>query len=512
MKTKHVFKKGFLLLITTLLMFHSCTDDELKNIDTITEEQNILLNQKKKPLRVTPVVEKLVEMGFSLKNIVEKDKFYLVEGDLMFSKNIKNYNQSPNIAERHYHSYNLVSQANVSNINVFLGFSMPSNDPNSWDTEVEQAINDWNNISNNSCVNFNLVTDPSIANIRILSDQHIDAETLDDNQQLALAGVPFPNGSPYNIISVNLNFNGQNNNYVITDIRKRNVIAHELGHCIGFRHTDVFDPNDGDGYILIPGTNFFEDPASIMRKEIISNISTVPFSNNDIIATEYLYGCNNGVFDSQDIYSITLNPIAPFCYTSDTFNINGTYNTQGAAITMCLKKVGSFMQDCTNVQTFSGGTYAINNIDLNSFSVFDGTGNYELSVNFTNSQGNIIKTSNIINLNYNDCQGCSITNLVNGASINGPLLTWPDITNGSYTIEFTGSDNCPNGDVGQLNTITYTQTQNSINLNNVHETLGRKCFVWKIKADCSDWSNGCLLGVSSFSFNPNYVFVGNCTN
>jgi hypothetical protein len=78
------------------------------------------------------------------------------------------------------------------------------------------------------------------------------------------------------------------------------VIAHEVGHCIGFRHTDYMDrsyscggspTNEGAsnvGAILIPGTPSGPDAKSWMLS-CLSATTDRPFNNNDKTALNYLY-------------------------------------------------------------------------------------------------------------------------------------------------------------------------------------------------------------------------------
>src|SRR5687768_6007262 len=85
-----------------------------------------------------------------------------------------------------------------------------------------------------------------------------------------------------------------NVNYIAT------ILAHEIGHCIGFRHTDYMDrsyscggstANEGAstvGAILIPGTPAGPDPNSWMLACIGSGQNR-PFNSNDRTALTYLY-------------------------------------------------------------------------------------------------------------------------------------------------------------------------------------------------------------------------------
>jgi hypothetical protein len=112
---------------------------------------------------------------------------------------------------------------------------------------------------------------------------------------LASAGFPTNNGNPYNQVLVATRQIGNQPQATVATI-----LAHEIGHCIGFRHTDYMDrsyscggstANEGAstvGAILIPGTPAGPDPNSWMLACIGSGQNR-PFNNNDKTALAYLY-------------------------------------------------------------------------------------------------------------------------------------------------------------------------------------------------------------------------------
>jgi hypothetical protein len=111
---------------------------------------------------------------------------------------------------------------------------------------------------------------------------------------IASAGFPTSAGQPYNQILFNNQYVNWDPSTLVT------VIAHELGHCIGFRHTDYMNrayscggtaTNEGTagvGAILIPGTPTGADPNSWMLA-CIGNGTNRVFNANDIKALDYLY-------------------------------------------------------------------------------------------------------------------------------------------------------------------------------------------------------------------------------
>lgn len=113
----------------------------------------------------------------------------------------------------------------------------------------------------------------------------------------ATSGFPSSSGNPYPSILVNTNTAafGSNPNVLFA----ASVIQHEIGHCIGFRHSDCLDRSfscggtainegaAGVGAILIPGTPSAPDANSWMLA--CNNGGNRTFNANDIIALNYLY-------------------------------------------------------------------------------------------------------------------------------------------------------------------------------------------------------------------------------
>ena len=106
------------------------------------------------------------------------------------------------------------------------------------------------------------------------------------------AGFP-TNGNPYKFIQIQSGTSSFGTN--VTE----HVITHEMGHCVGMRHTDFFNRslscgtggNEGDGgvgAIYIPGTPSGFDPNSIMLA-CFSSTEDGEFGAFDVTALEYLY-------------------------------------------------------------------------------------------------------------------------------------------------------------------------------------------------------------------------------
>ena len=108
----------------------------------------------------------------------------------------------------------------------------------------------------------------------------------------ASAGFP-SGGQPYDLVKMGIGITAYGQDVV------RHVFMHEIGHCIGFRHSDYFNRslscgsggNEGSagvGAHYIPGTFPGFDPFSVMNSCYSSN-STGVFSPFDMIALDMLY-------------------------------------------------------------------------------------------------------------------------------------------------------------------------------------------------------------------------------
>ena len=129
---------------------------------------------------------------------------------------------------------------------------------------------------------------------RVASGGNINIKIVNGGNYIASAGFPTSSGNPYNEVK----FNKQYQNWQVNTLAS--VFAHEIGHCIGFRHTDYMDrsyscggsyANEGAssvGAVHIPGTPTTADPNSWMLACIGNGINR-PFNANDATALNYLY-------------------------------------------------------------------------------------------------------------------------------------------------------------------------------------------------------------------------------
>jgi hypothetical protein len=106
----------------------------------------------------------------------------------------------------------------------------------------------------------------------------------------------FPSGGlPFNSIKIGSGLKS----FAVSTIT--HVITHELGHCVGMRHSDFFDrsiscggspSNEGDGgigAILIPGTPSGATVGGSIMNACFRTTETGKFTNSDVTALNALY-------------------------------------------------------------------------------------------------------------------------------------------------------------------------------------------------------------------------------
>lgn len=226
---------------------------------------------------------KIAALGFGTAGVQKHDEGYLVEGDIVLTNEMLNSPTDKKLLrianEEQYRTTNLVTGL-PRVITVRVATSLPS----SYVAATDVAIARYN--AENLQITFQRVT--SGGNI-VLSAAPRNA------QYLASAGFPTSTGQPYNSILVSTRQIGSQPQNTVASI-----LAHEIGHCIGFRHTDYMSRqyscggspvNEGAstvGAILIPGTPSGPDPNSWMLACIGSGQNR-PFNANDVVALNFLY-------------------------------------------------------------------------------------------------------------------------------------------------------------------------------------------------------------------------------
>lgn len=250
--------------------FTSCQNEQ----DEITTKEEISKE----------VLSQVTAMGFNNQNVQRTEGGYIVEGDIFLSeKQLKEGfdTKALRVGEsEQYRTNNLVSVGSGRTIRVAITTSLPS----SYVAALDEAVRRYN--AEGLRIKFQRVS----SNYEILFTKAPSGSTY-----LASAGFP-SGGNPYSSVKVNSDYLGSNpgTNYLAT------ILAHEAGHCIGFRHTDYMDRsyscggsyyNEGAstvGAVHVPGTPTGPDPNSWMLA-CIGTGSNRYFNYNDRTALNYIY-------------------------------------------------------------------------------------------------------------------------------------------------------------------------------------------------------------------------------
>jgi hypothetical protein len=260
------FTKLFALLTIVTLSMISCKK-ELKG----TQEGDIS----------AATLAKIYDLGFNTSNVQRVEEGYLVEGDIILTE--ANLNETPTsptlrIAEvEQYHTFNLVT-------------GWPRTITVSSSGDLNAAVN---NAINSAIARYN-AENLGLTFVRVASGGQINIKQVNGGNYIASAGFP-SGGNPYPEVKFNRQYQGYSSGFLTT------VIAHEMGHCIGFRHTDYMNRayscgtggNEGQtttgvGAVHITGTPSGPDAASWMLA-CLSASTNRPFNTNDKTALNYLY-------------------------------------------------------------------------------------------------------------------------------------------------------------------------------------------------------------------------------
>jgi hypothetical protein len=238
------------------------------------------------------IVAQIKAKGFSTDNLQKVEGGYLVEGDILLtSSELASDPSSPNMIiaqEEQYRTFNLVNPSTYPTIKVALSNSSSSHQA-AFSAALDEAIRRYN--AEGLRIKFQRVT--SGQNITVQAYYQV-------SNTLGSAGFPSSSGAPYNNIQMNTyhystGTGSTNVNYIAT------IMAHEMGHCIGFRHTDYMNrayscgsggnegqSSTGVGAVHIPGTPTGPDSRSWMLACIGSGVNR-PFNSNDRTALNYVY-------------------------------------------------------------------------------------------------------------------------------------------------------------------------------------------------------------------------------
>ena len=256
-------------LMVGVILFTGCKKDAGNSADQISQA----------------TLSSIAAHGFGTADVQKIDEGYLVEGDIILTEEFLGQPPSGSLIRiannEQYRTTNLVNQ----NRTITLALDSKLSAKPGY-TEALAVVRDRYN-AQSLTLHFEIVS--SGADITFVNAH---------GQFLASSGFP-SGGAPYGTVKVNAQSIGTGSNSTFYNFLGT-ILAHETGHCIGFRHTDYMDrsfscgggpTNEGAGSvgaIHIPGTPSGPDAKSWMLSCIGSGQNR-PFNNNDKTALNYLY-------------------------------------------------------------------------------------------------------------------------------------------------------------------------------------------------------------------------------
>ena len=299
---KKIIKFWAIALPVFALVFTACqkedgVDDISNSIEDVVINMNDLGNRSLvtdakvlSSIRSLDIDVGIVSIGdFHLPDGTVEERIYIGSDIVLTTKELNSLIALDESGAKQYRTNNLVT-GNNQTINI-LGYTGGSQAlSNKARTALTRAVANYNNI-NNMTLQFNLTFGTNFQ----AADMVVYDNTVNNpNSSGGVAGFPSSNGVAnkfvqiYGIESLSTNVN-------------EHVITHEIGHSIGFRHTDWFDRascssggNEGtgsDGAVHIPGTPTGRDLSSIMQACFATNVSG-NFNGNDVTALRAMYPAN----------------------------------------------------------------------------------------------------------------------------------------------------------------------------------------------------------------------------
>ena len=240
------------------------------------------------------ILSQLVSLGFNIDNQapIPFEGGYLVEGDIYLTdETMAELSPADHLPEvEQYSTNNLVATSGSRTITMYAREGGRNGYSPAMIAGLDEAIRRYN--AQNLEIRFRRITTNS-ADITMTRLSRRDER----RGVLGSAGFPTSSGDPYSEIRMS---GILESTYGLGTDGIATIIAHEMGHCVGFRHTDYFnrsiscgqggnEGSSGVGANLIPGTPAGASLSAQSWMLACTDGSNRPFNSDDRTALNYLY-------------------------------------------------------------------------------------------------------------------------------------------------------------------------------------------------------------------------------